>query len=238
MLPFFPTDDAEVLGAICRAIVQDVILPGAVVVTPGGTMEKLCCVMGGSVRVMVSSGGQELPPAEWMLADTDLLKANRTWRAERGDLNLDISTQWLWLDDGAIATKTAVLRDELVTLMPSKLGKRAADYGIHADAIKEANNSESPKDALIELIVTADEPGEWRTLAVLQPESCFGEACLIYTAPSFMRYQAKELLTIGVVAKDTLTRLVNDYPSLRGAVMDYSLLRFDAACKRLERRES
>jgi len=53
------------------------------------------------------------------------------------------------------AARTAALRDELATLKPSALRKRAAQDGIDAVKIKEAKDSDSPKDALIELIVAA-----------------------------------------------------------------------------------
>eukprot|EP01051_Picozoa_sp_SAG22_P008360 SAG22_NODE_633_length_8375_cov_10.556549_1_plen_1959_part_10 len=50
----------------------------------------------------------------------------------------------------------SALREELNSLKPSKLKKRAKAAGVTEDALEEADDAESPKDALIDLIVASE----------------------------------------------------------------------------------
>ena len=67
-----------------------------------------------------------------------------------------------------VPPEAAAIRDELATLKPSALKKRAEQEGIDAVKIKEAKDSDSPKEALIELIVAASVPDSTPNDASLQ----------------------------------------------------------------------
>ena len=62
-------------------------------------------------------------------------------------------------EEEGVPPEGAALRDELATLKPSALTKRAAGEGIDAEEIKQAKDSGDPKQALIELIVVAAATG-------------------------------------------------------------------------------
>jgi hypothetical protein len=64
-------------------------------------------------------------------------------------------------DEAATTTASAALRrrNELAALKPSALRKRAVEDGIDPIKMKEAKDSDAPKDALIELIIAAAAAG-------------------------------------------------------------------------------
>lgn len=241
VLPFFPSHDHEVLVGICRIIRQDVIMPGEVVVREGSRLTNVYTVVSGNIAVQVPAldpnRASVLQPADWMLSDQDLLKQNLDWgKLDEDEKKREGAASQTLREAGAALHHPEHNNDgTLLNLVPEQLDDDVVgeqnSTRVHAGGIRKQDNLDIDPEAGGDGSETLD----WITLAILKDSHYFCEQCLSYEAPSFKRYTAKHLSTIGAIDKEAMAHLISEYSSVRDSVREYTLVKFEKICARLTR---
>ena len=227
-LPFFPSNDREVLVRVCQIIREEVIMPGEVVVREGTRLRNIFTVMSGTIKVQIprldSSRAIQMRPASWMLSDEELLKKNLQWSQ-------------LSADEAAKEQDAVQASERKKKVLQHLRAKVIVVEGTQAiNRVKRALQERHPLDITPNDEADTDDDGlEWETLAVLRNNHYFCEQCLSYDSPSLKRYVATSISTIGAIDKDGCEQLIAEFPAVRDSVREYILVKFQKICSRIAR---
>ena len=210
VLPFIPAGDHEVLTAVCRIMRQEVIMPGEIIVREGVALRQVFTVVSGEVAVAVPFVAEDavaaLKPAEWMLTDLQLLALNDEVGSASGLTDGELAEEKKAQDilERTIAGGKSVWSDEHD--YPCLPGHANPDEDARRGSVREEKQSLRHANTIRaqrlerEATAAAQAAGndlEWLTLALLREGHYFCEQCLTYDAPSFKRYTARHLSSIG-----------------------------------------